>query len=45
MQDLITIGIFHRTKKIKKKFLETQKTPNGQSNIEKEKQTWKNVAP
>ena len=32
----------------KKKFtihMETQKTPNGQSSLEKEKQSWKNQAP
>ena len=42
----ITNGIFHRTKT--KKFLismETQKTLNSQSNLEKEKQSWKNQAP
>ena len=41
-----TNGIFHRTKT--KKFLismETQKTLNSQSNLEKEKQSWKNQAP
>ena len=39
-------GIFHRTKT--KKFtiwMETQKTPNSQSNLEKEKWSWSNQAP
>ena len=38
-----TNGIFHRTRT--KKFtvcMETQKTPNSQSNLEKEKGSWKN---
>ena len=41
-----TNGIFHRTRR--KKFIicmETQKTPNSQSNLEKEKQSWRNQAP
>ena len=39
-------GIFHRTST--KHFticMETQKTPNSQSNLEKEKQSWRNQAP
>ena len=39
-------GIFHRTKT--KNFticMETQKTPNSQSNLEKEKWSWRNQAP
>ena len=41
-----TNGIFHRTRT--KTFticMETQKTPNSQSNLEKEKRRWKNQAP
>ena len=41
-----TNGIFHRTGT--KNFtvcMETQKTPNSQSNPEKEKQSWRNQAP
>ena len=41
-----TTGICHRTRT--KKFticMETQKTPNSQSNVEKEKQSWRNQAP
>ena len=41
-----TNGSFHRTRT--KHFticMETQKTPNSQSNLEKEKQSWKNQAP
>ena len=41
-----TTGIFHRTRT--KKFticMETQKTPNSQSNLEKEKLSWRNQAP
>ena len=41
-----TNGIFHRTRT--KNFticMETQKTPNSQSNLEKEKQSWRNQAP
>ena len=41
-----TNGIFHRTKT--KNFticIETQKTPNSQSNLEKEKQSWRNQGP
>ena len=39
-------GIFHRTRT--KNFticMETQKIPNSQSNLEKEKQSWRNQAP
>ena len=39
-------GIFHRTRT--KNFticMETQKTPNSQSNLEKEKRSWRNQAP
>ena len=42
----ITNGIFHRIRI--KKFtvcMETQKTPNSQSNFEKEKWSWRNQAP
>ena len=41
-----TNGIFHRTRT--KNFticMETQKTPNSQSNLEKEKWSWSNQAP
>ena len=41
-----TTGIFHRTRA--KNFticMETQKTPNSQSNLEKEKWSWRNQAP
>ena len=41
-----TNGIFHRTRT--KNFttcMETQKTPNSQSNLEKEKWNWRNQAP
>ena len=41
-----TNGIFHRT--TTKNFtmcMETQKTMNSQSNLEKEKQSWRNQAP
>ena len=41
-----TNGIFHRTRA--KNFticVETQKTPNSQSNLEKEKWSWRNQAP
>ena len=41
-----TNGIFHRTGT--KKFticMESQKTPNSQSNLEKENQSWRNQAP
>ena len=41
-----TTGIFHRTRT--KNFticMETQKTPNSQSNLEKEKRSWRNQAP
>ena len=42
----ITNGIFHRTKT--KKFtihMETQKTPNSQSSLEKEGWSWRNLLP
>ena len=41
-----TNGIFHRTRT--KNFtvcMKTQKTPNSQSKVEKEKQSWRNMAP
>ena len=41
-----TTGIFHRTRT--KNFticMETQKTPNSQSNLENEKWSWRNQAP
>ena len=41
-----TNGIFYSTRM--KNFIvcmETQKTPNSQSNLEKEKQSWRNQAP
>ena len=41
-----TNGLFHRTRI--KNFticMETQKTPNSQSNLEKEKRSWRNQAP
>ena len=42
----ITNGIFHRTRtKHFKIFMETQKTPNSQSNLEKEKRSWRNQEP
>ena len=42
----ITNGIFHRTRtKNFTNFLETQKTQNSQSNLEKEKQSWRNRPP
>ena len=41
-----TNGIFHRTRTIYFTIcMETQKTPNSQSNLEKEKQSWRNQAP
>ena len=43
---LTTTGIFHRTRT--NNFIicmETQKTPNSQSNLEKEKRSWRNQAP
>ena len=41
-----TYGIFHRTRtKNLKICMETQKTPNSQSNLEKEKHSWRNQAP
>ena len=41
-----TNGIFHRTRtKICTICMETQKTPNSQSYLEKEKQSWRNQAP
>ena len=42
----ITNGIFHRNRT--KKFLicmETQRTPNSQNNLEKEKRSWRNQGP
>ena len=47
MQPLsITNGIFHRTRtKNFKVCMETRKTPNSQSNLEKEEQSWRNQAP
>ena len=39
----VTNGIFHRTRT--KICMETQKTPNSQSNLEKEKWSWRNQAP
>ena len=42
----ITNGTFHRTRtKILKICMETQKTPNKQSNPKKEKWNWRNQAP
>ena len=42
----ITNGIFHITEtKNSTIFMETQKTPNTQNNLEKEKQSWRNQAP
>ena len=42
----ITNGIFHRTRtKSLKICMETQKTTNSQSNLEKEKWSWKSQAP
>ena len=42
----ITNGIFHRSRKKNLKiFMETQKTMNSQSNLEKEKGSWRNQAP
>ena len=39
-------GIFHRTRTNNPKiYMETQKTLNSQSNVEKEKQSWRNQAP
>ena len=41
-----TSGIFHRTRtKNLKISVETQKTPNSQSNLENEKWSWRNQAP
>ena len=41
-----TNGIFHRTRTTNFTIcMETQKTPNSQSNLEKEKRSWKNQAP
>ena len=41
-----TTGIFHRTRTKKFTiFMETQKIPNSQSNLEKEKHSWRNQAP
>ena len=42
----ITNGIFHRTRTKNLKFcMETQKNPNIQSNLKKEKWSWRNQAP
>ena len=42
----ITNGIFYRTTtKNLKIYMETQKTPKSQSNLEKEKQSWRNQDP
>ena len=42
----ITNGIFHRTRTKNFTFcMETQKTPNSQSNLGKEKQSWRKQAP
>ena len=39
----ITIGIFHRTRtKHFTVYVETQKTPNNQSSLEKEEWSWRN---
>ena len=41
-----TSGIFHKTTTKNFTFcMETQKTPNSQSNVEKENRSWKNQAP
>ena len=41
-----TNGLFHRTRTINFTIcMETQKTPNSQSNLEKEKRSWQNQAP
>ena len=41
-----TNGIFHRTRiKNLKIFMETQKTPNSQSNLEVKKRSWRNQTP
>ena len=40
-----TNGIFHRTRTKNFTICETQKTLNSQSNLEKEKQSWRNQAP
>ena len=41
-----TNGIFHRTRtKNCTMYMETQKTLNSQSNLEKEKWSWRNQAP
>ena len=41
-----TNGIFHRTRRENLKICtETQKTPNSQSNVGKEKWSWKNQVP
>ena len=42
----ITNGIFHRTRTENFTIcMETQKTPNNQSNLEKENESWRNQAP
>ena len=38
----ITDGIFHRTRKNFIIYMETQKTPNSQSSLEKKEWSWKN---
>ena len=40
-----TNGIFHRTRTKNLICMETQKTLNSQSNLEKEKRSWRNQAP
>ena len=42
----ITNGIFHRMRTKNDTIrMETEKTPNSQSNLEKEKRSWRNQAP
>ena len=38
----VTNGIFHRTRTKNFRILETQKTLNSQSNLDKEEWTWRN---
>ena len=46
LQSLSKYSIFHRTRTNNPKIcMETQKTPNSQSNVEKEKRSWRNQAP
>ena len=40
----ITNGIFHRTRKNFIIYMETQKTPNSQSSLDKEEWSWRNQA-